>query len=85
MAAGGIKINISEEGSCFNWVEEVEREDPPSWWTSFEAKPVERPVRVKVKEVRLKQGGEAEEGDHLSLLCANRGLSGHEVGQGEWS
>ena len=55
MAAAGIKINISEEGSSFNWVEEVEREDPPSWWSRFEAKPVKRPVRVKVKEVRLKK------------------------------
>ena len=55
MAAAGIKINISEEGSSFNWVEEVEREDPSSWWSRFEAKPVKRPVKVKVKEVRLKK------------------------------
>ena len=54
MAAAGIKINILENGSCFNWVEEVEREDPSGWWSRFETKPVERPVRVK-KEVRLKK------------------------------
>ena len=54
MAGTGIKINISDGGSWINWCEEVEREDPPGWWSRFEAKPVERPVRVK-KEVRLKK------------------------------
>ena len=54
MGGTGIKINISDGGSWINWCEEVEREDPPGWWSRFEAKPVERPVRVK-KEVRLKK------------------------------
>ena len=54
MAGTGIKINISDGGSWINWCEEVEREDPPGWWSRFEAKPVERPVRVK-KEVMLRK------------------------------
>ena len=48
-----VKINLAPEGGWINWSEEVEREDPPKWWSTYEAKQ-KKPLRVR-KEVRIRK------------------------------
>ena len=47
-----IKINFADEGGRINWVDEVEKEDPPGWST-YEVKQ-KKPARVR-KEVRIRK------------------------------
>ena len=55
-----VKVNLAEEGGWINWSEEVEQEDPPSWWSKYEMeqkerqKKPEKAVKVK-KEVKIKK------------------------------
>ena len=55
-----VKVNLAEEGGWINWSEEVEQEDPPSWWSKYEMEQEERQKKpekvVKVKkEVKIKK------------------------------
>ena len=47
-----IKINFADEGGRINWVDEVEKEDPPGWSTYVVKQ--KKPARVR-KEVRLRK------------------------------
>ena len=47
-----IKINFADEGGRINWVDEVEKEDPPGWST-YEVKQ-KKPARVR-KELRIRK------------------------------
>ena len=47
-----IKVNFADEGGRINWVDEVEKEDPPGWST-YEMKQ-KKPARVR-KEVRIRK------------------------------
>ena len=52
-----VKINLAAEGGRIDWSEEVEREDPPKWWSTYEAKQ-KQPQGVKKevkKEVRIRK------------------------------
>ena len=47
-----IKINFADEGGRINWVDEVEKEDPPGWSTYVVKQ--KKPARVR-KEVRIRK------------------------------
>ena len=77
-----IKINFADEGGRINWVDEVEKEDPPGWST-YEMKQ-KKPARVRkeVKEVRIRKETTypyyVPVGSYLAMKLGKRGMK--EVG-----